>query len=146
MAHSGGIGFHASSDREMFSGVARLFSLFSNTITVKIVYRLHRKAKTLSEISRLLQVPLEDVRTEIEALLGNGILISLAGPGKTRYRLAEYSVLQSLDLIKRIMHGKIERERHSIAPAEDSHGIGMKLSEPESVRSGPQHKRSHTPS
>jgi predicted transcriptional regulator len=89
--------------------IADLFLLFSRSTPLWILYSLRRKAMTLSEISKSLNLTQKAVLPELIEMGGKDMLVSFSKSQKTYYRLADNSILQVLDLIHKVSQKKVSQ-------------------------------------
>jgi DNA-binding transcriptional ArsR family regulator len=92
-----------------YSGLADFFLMFSNSITLQILYSLHKKGMTLSEISKNLKMTQKTVLPELTVLQNKGILVCFSKSNRTYYRLADDRIFQTLDLVHNICQRKVKK-------------------------------------
>ena len=89
---------------------ADLFCAFSRKTPLLILYALHRRGRTLAEISKIVKMPQKAVLPELALLQDRDILVSFGKRQKTCYRLADNRVLQAIELIHKISKKKTKQD------------------------------------
>jgi predicted transcriptional regulator len=89
------------------SAIADIFRLFSRSTPWMIIDSLRHKEKTLSEISKSLNIAKNKVLSELVALQKKDMLVSFNRSQETFYCLSDDRILQAFDLIHRFSQRKI---------------------------------------